>query len=90
MISKDEKSKTYCVFACLIKKIKCAAKSKKGAILKFNEKGFEDEELPHELFVITRETIKIRNVIPINLSTDIKLLSKDQILEFSQKNETVF
>ena len=80
----------HCLFVCLIKKIKCTAKSKKGAILKFNEKGFEDEELPHELFVITRETIKIRNVIPINLSTDIKLLSKDQILEFSQKNETVF
>ena len=80
----------HCLFVCLIKKIKCTAKSKKGAILKFNEKGFEDEELRHELFVITRETIKIRNVIPINLSTDIKLLSKDQILEFSQKNETVF
>ena len=90
MINKDEKSKTYCVFACLIKKIKCAAKSKNGAILRLNKKTFEDEELPHELFVTTRETIKIRNVIPINLSTNIKLLSKEQILEFSQGNETVF
>ena len=47
MVNKDEKIKTCCVFVCLIKKIKCTAKSKKGAILRFNKKSFEDEELPH-------------------------------------------
>ena len=47
MVNKDEKTKAHCVFVCLIKKIKCTAKSKKGAILRFNQKNFEDEELPH-------------------------------------------
>ena len=50
-------------------------------------KTFEDEELPHELFVTTRQSIKTCNAIASNTSTDIKL-SKDQILEFSQESVT--
>ena len=42
-----------------------------------NKKNFEDEELPHELFLTTRKTIKIRNAFAINMSADIKL-SKTQ------------
>ena len=43
-----------------------------------NKKNFEDEELLHELFLTTRQTTKIRNAFPNNMSADIKL-SKAQI-----------
>ena len=42
-------------------------------MLKINEKSFEDEELPHGLFLTTRKTTKIRNAFANNISTDIKL-----------------
>ena len=51
-------------------------------------KKFEDGELPHELFVTTRQSIKTCNAIADNTSTDIKL-SKDQILKLSQGSVTV-
>ena len=54
-------------------KVKSAAKTKTGTILRLNKKNFEDEELPHELFLATRETTKIRNAFSNNMSTDIKL-----------------
>ena len=56
-----------------LKKLKSAAKSKAEAILRLNKKNFEDEELPHELFLTTRQTTKIRNVFANNMSTDIKV-----------------
>ena len=46
--------------------------------LKINKKKVEDEELPHELFLTTRQTTKIRNVFANNMSADMKL-SKTQI-----------
>ena len=54
-------------------KLKSAAKTKTGTILRLNKKNFEDEELPHELFLATRETTKIRNAFSNKMSTDIKL-----------------
>ena len=48
-----------------------------------NEKNFENEELPHELFLTTRQTTKIRNAFVDNISTDIKL-SKAQISKIIQ------
>ena len=39
-------------------KLRSAAKNKKGTILRLNNKNFEDEELPHELFLATRQTFK--------------------------------
>ena len=48
-----------------------------------NEKNFENEELPHELFLTTRQTTKIRNAFVNNISTDIKL-SKAQISKIIQ------
>ena len=71
-----------------LNKLKSAAKNKKGAILILNMKKFEDGELPHELFVTTRQSIKTCNAIADNTSTDIKL-SKDQILKLSQGSVTV-
>ena len=46
-----------------LKKLKSAAKNKKGAILRLNMKNFKDEELPHELFVTTRQSVK--TLIPL-------------------------
>ena len=42
-----------------LSKLKSAAKPKTGTILRFNKKNFEDEELPHEFFLTTRQTTKI-------------------------------
>ena len=47
-------------------------------ILRLNKKNFKDEELPHELFLTTRQTSKIRNDFANTMSTDIKP-SKAQI-----------
>ena len=62
----------------LLNKLKSAAKNNTGTILRLYKKNFEDEELPHELFLTTRQTTKIKNVFAKNMSTDIKL-SKVQI-----------
>ena len=66
-----------------LNKLKPAAKNKTGTILRLNKKNFEDEELPHELFVTTRKTTKVRNAFANNMSTDIKL-SKAQIAKIIQ------
>ena len=62
----------------LLNKLKSAAKNNTATILRLYKKNFEDEELPHELFLTTRQTTKIKNVFAKNMSTDIKL-SKVQI-----------
>ena len=63
--------------------LKTAAKNKAGAILRINKKNFEDNKLPYELFLTTRQTTKIRNAFANNMSTDIKL-SKVQISKIFQ------
>ena len=52
-------------------------------ILRISKKKFEGEDLPHELFVTTRQTTKIRNAFADNMSTDIEL-SKAQISKVIQ------
>ena len=49
------------------KKSKICSKNKTGAKLRITKKHFQNEELPHELFLTTRQKIKIR------MSTNIKL-----------------
>ena len=61
-----------------LNKLKSAAKNKARTILRLNKKNFEVEEFPHELFLTTRQTTKIRNAFANNMSTDIRL-SKAQI-----------
>ena len=56
-----------------LNKLKSAAKNKTRTILRLNKKEFEDEELPHEIFLTTRQTTKIRNAFANNVSTDNKL-----------------
>ena len=38
-----------------LNKLKSAAKNKTGKTLRLNKKNFEDEELPHELFLTIRQ-----------------------------------
>ena len=71
-----------------LRKLKSAAKNKKGAILRLTKKSFEDEEFSHELSVTTRQTIKICNAIANNTLTNITL-SKNQKLKFSQGSVTI-
>ena len=66
-----------------LNKLKSAGQNKTGTLLRVNKKNFEDEELPHELFLTTRLTTIIRNIFPKNMSTDIKL-SKTQISKIIQ------
>ena len=54
-------------------KLKSAAKNKTGTILRLNKKEFEDEELPHEIFLTKRQTTKTKNAFANNVSTDIRL-----------------
>ena len=42
-------------------------------MIKINKKNVQDEELPHELFLSTKQATKIRNSFANNISTDIKL-----------------
>ena len=48
-----------------------------------NIKMFDGNNLPHELLLTTRQTIKLRNAIESNVSTDIKLC-KAQISKIIQ------
>ena len=66
-----------------LNKLKSAQKIKTGIILRLNKKNFEDEELPYELFLTTRQTTKMRNAFANNMPTDIKL-SKAQISKIIQ------
>ena len=69
-----------------LKKLKSTVKNKKSKILRLNKKNFEDEEVPHELFLITRNATKIRNAFANIMSIDMKLI-KTQISKIIQSGE---
>ena len=50
-----------------LNKLKSVAKNKTGTTLRLNKRNFEDEELPHELFLTTRQTNKIKNGFANNM-----------------------
>ena len=50
-----------------LNKLKPAAKNKIRAILQIIKETFQDEELLHELFLITRQATKIRNASANNM-----------------------
>ena len=56
-----------------LNKLKSAVKKKLGSTLRMNARMFNGNNLPHELFLTTRQTTKLRNAIENNNSTDIKL-----------------
>ena len=55
-----------------LRKLKPPAKNNNKTILRINKKNFENKELPHELFLTTRRTTKIRKFFANNMSADIK------------------
>ena len=61
-----------------LNKLKNSVKKKQGTTLRMNARMFNGNNLPHELFLTTRQTTKLKNAIENNMSTDIKL-SKAQI-----------
>ena len=69
-----------------LKKLKSTVKNKTSKILRLNKKNFEDEEVPHELFLITRNATKIRNAFVNIMSIDMKLI-KTQISKIIQSGE---
>ena len=66
-----------------LNKLKPAAKSKTGTTFRITEKNFQDEELPRELLLATRQKTKRRNALTNNTSTYIKH-SKAQISNIIQ------
>ena len=56
-----------------LNKLTSATKNKTGTTLRITKKIFQDEELPHELFITTRQKTKIRNAFANNMPIDIKL-----------------
>ena len=77
-------SKVNCKLTNLqLNKLKKAVKSNEEEILRLGNKNFNKDELPHELFLTTRQNTKLRNAINNNLATDIRL-SKAQIKKVIQ------
>ena len=58
-------------------------KNNDSATLQIGRKKFNKEDLPHELFLTTRQNTTLRNVISNNMATDLKL-SKTQIKKMIQ------
>ena len=61
-----------------LSKLKKAVKNNEEVVLRLGVKNYNKGELPHELFLTTRQSTKLRNAINNNLSTDIKF-SKAQL-----------
>ena len=61
-----------------LKKLKDAVKNNTGTTLRISSKMFNENNLPHELLLTTRQKTKIRNAFNNNMSADLKL-SKAQI-----------
>ena len=61
-----------------LKKLKTAVKKRIGTILIMSLKMLGVNDLPHELFLTTRQKTKLRNAFNNNMQTDITL-SKAQI-----------
>ena len=58
-----------------LKEIKSAAKIKTGTTLRITQKNFQDEELPYELFLTTRQKNKRRIVLTVCFVSLAKWLS---------------
>ena len=61
-----------------LSKLKKAVKDGSELVLRLGIKNFNKDVLPHELFLTTRQSTKLRNAINNNMSTDIKF-SKAQL-----------
>ena len=66
-----------------LNKLKKAVKNNDSTTLRISIKIFNEDELPHELLLTTRQSTKLRNANNNNLANDIKL-SKAQIKKIIQ------
>ena len=66
-----------------LKKPETAVKNKTETSLRISLKMFNENDLPHELLLTTRQKTKLRNALNNNISTDLKL-SKAQIFKIIQ------
>ena len=53
--------------------LKTAVKNNTGTTLRMSSKMFNGNDLPHELFLITRQKTMLRNAFNNNMETDTKL-----------------
>ena len=81
-----EYSKRKTVKNAQLRKFKTAVKNKTGTILRMNLKMLDENDLPHELLLTTRQKTKLRNAFINNMSTDIKL-SKAQLCKIILSGE---
>ena len=70
------------------KKLKTAAKDKTAATLRISLKMFDENDLPHDLLLTTRQKTKLRNAFNNNISTDSKL-SRAQTFKIIQSGEFI-
>ena len=56
-----------------VNKLKSAAKNNEGVTLRMGAENFITQNLPHKLFLTTRQTTKTKTAIEINMSAGIKL-----------------
>ena len=47
-------------------------KNKTAKTLRVTKKNFQDEVLPHELFLTSKQNTKLKNAFPNNILMDIK------------------
>ena len=73
-----------------LSKLKMAAKIKTGTISKIIKKNFQDEELPHELFLSKRQVTKIRNAFGNNMWIDIKLKNINNLIKSNSRSYNSF
>ena len=66
-----------------LNKLTAAAKNQTGVTLRMSIKMFNENNLPQELLLTTRQRKKLRNAFNNNMSTDIKL-PKAQISKIIQ------
>ena len=69
-----------------LKILKNNVKNKTRTTLRISLKMFNENNLPHELLLTTRQKTKLRNAFNNNMSTDLKL-SKAQISKIIQSGE---
>ena len=66
-----------------LKKLKIFVKNKTETTLRMSLKMFDENDVPHELLMTTRQRTKLRNAFNNSMSTDLKL-SKAQISKIIQ------
>ena len=66
-----------------LKRLKTAVKKKTGTTLRMSLKKLDENDLPHELLLTTKQKTKLRNALNNNMSTDLTL-SKAQASKIIQ------